>query len=223
MSGSVIAIDGPAASGKSTTAREVADRLGFRHVNSGLLYRAITWLALREGWEESDPGFGDRVAEVQIGWVEGPDGALSVEIEEETPGPALQSSRVAARVSRVSSLAPVRARVLQVLRAAARRYDLVCDGRDIGTEVFPEAPLKVFLVATPKERARRRLGDHGLETTPERIEEEAARLRARDEADSRRVLSPLRKAEDAVEIDTTDRSLEEVVECILDLWVRRAG
>jgi len=112
----------------------------------------------------------------------------------------------------------VREKVLEVLREAGRRFHVVCDGRDIGTVVFPDARLKVFLVASAEERARRRLGDYQEEATPERLLEEVDRLCARDEADSGREISPLRPAEDAVRIDSTRLGLEEVVEHIADLW-----
>lgn len=212
----VVAIDGPAASGKSTTARLVAEGLGFCHVNSGLIYRAITWVALRRDWDDADSDFADRLASLAIRW-RGGSPALEVEVEGESPGRALHAPEVSERVSSVARRPEVRERALELLREAAERYDLVCDGRDIGTVVFPEAPLKVFLVASSRERARRRLLDHGVKPNAERIAEEAERLRLRDEMDARRELSPLRKAEDAVEVDTTELAPEEVVRRILDL------
>ena len=219
--GRVLAIDGPAASGKSTTAHRVADALGFHHLNSGQLYRAITWMTLREGWREEDPRFEGRVAALQIELIS-TDGRLAVRVEGLDPGPELQSRQVADHVSRISRHAVVRERVLELLGAAGRRFDVVCDGRDIGTVVFPRAELKVFLTASPGERARRRLLDHGLDPDADLIAEEARRLRERDRMDSTRVLSPLRKAEDATEIDTTHLSPEEVVRQIVELWSRTA-
>lgn len=216
----VVALDGPAASGKSTTARRVAERLGFCHLNSGLIYRAITWLALRHGWSEEDPDFPDRIGGLRVEW-EGGAPALDVRIEGEAPGAALQSPEVSARVSAIAASAAVRERALALLRAAAERYDVVCDGRDIGTVVFPDAPLKVFIVAAAEERARRRLLDHGIEPDPRRIAEEAERLRRRDALDAGRALAPLRKAEDAVELDTTDLTLEEAVERVVAMARRR--
>ncbi|MFQ5689688.1 MAG: (d)CMP kinase [Gemmatimonadota bacterium] len=218
--GRVIAIDGPAGSGKSTTARGVAERLAFVHLNSGLLYRAITWLALRRGWREDDPDFGDRVERLHVEW-ERTGSELRVRLEGADPGPELHSREVSARVSGVARHPIVRRRVLAWLRQAAAKLDVVCDGRDIGTVVFPSAPLKVFLVASIDERARRRLLDLGEEPSEQRIGEEAQRLHARDVADSTRDLSPLRRAEDAVEIDTTDLSPEAVVGRIVELAKRR--
>ena len=214
--GRVVAIDGPAASGKSTTAHHVAERLGFHHLNSGLLYRAITWIAGRRGWDEEAPEFGDRVRLLEVELAgEHPD--VRVRVEGEEPGRALHSPEVSARVSSVAARAPVRARVLAILRDAAGELDLVVDGRDIGTVVFPDAALKVFLTCEAEECARRRLLDYGVEPVPDRIREEAARLRARDVADSSRELAPLRRAEDAVEVDTTRLSPEEAVDRILEL------
>lgn len=218
--GRVIAVDGPAASGKSTTARAVGGRLGFWHVNSGFLYRAITWLALERGWDEDAPGFGERVRGLEIGLAGTPD-EPHIRIEGAELGPELHAARVSARVSAVAAKPPVRERVLTLLRSAAARRDIVCDGRDIGTVVFPEADLKVFLTASVEERARRRLLDYGERPTPERIAAEARRLRARDAADSTRELAPLRKAPDAVEVDTTRLAPEEVVERIVALAAER--
>jgi cytidylate kinase len=212
----VVAIDGPAASGKSTTARRVADRLGFAHLNSGLIYRAVTWIALERGWDDSTPDFETNVRGLAIELLPTP-GSLRVAVDGDDPGTALHAPRVAARVSAVSSVSAVRELALTHLRGAARERGLVCDGRDIGTAVFPDAEVKVFLVAAAEERARRRLSDLREPGTQTRVEEEVLRLRARDLADSTRTLSPLRCAADAVEIDTTRLTVEEVVDRILAL------
>lgn len=217
----VIAIDGPAASGKSTTARAVAARLGFVHLNSGLLYRAITWRAMEDGWPPGPDGLEDLLAGVRIDLV--PDGtSLDVRIDGEEPGAALFGPAVSDRVSGIAAASPVRAFVLERLRAAGQQFDLVCDGRDIGSTVFPGADVKVFLVAAAGERARRRLLDLGLETTPAVVSREADRLSLRDAADSGRELSPLRRTPDAIAIDTTNLSVDEVVDAILR-YARAAG
>lgn len=210
----MVAIDGPAASGKSSTARRVADALGFAHLNSGLLYRAVTWMALEQGWDHSAPGFETHVRALNIELVPTP-GTLRVSVDGLDPGAALHAPRVTERVSGVSSVGAVREVALVHLRRAAVRWGLVCDGRDIGTEVFPDAEVKIFLLASAEERARRRLLDLREPATASRVDEEAARLRARDRADSTRALSPLRRAVDAVEVDTTHLSIEEVVDRIL--------
>lgn len=212
-----VAIDGPAASGKSTTARGVAERLGYGHLNSGLLYRAITWAGLEGGWLEADPEeFARRVRGLELELRRG-NGEFAVEIDGRRPGGELTSRGVSGRVSDVAARRPAREKVLRQLRAAGRRGGVVCDGRDIGTVVFPDAELKVYLVASSEERARRRLLDHGETPGEERVAAEAERLRARDEKDAGRELAPLRKPEDAVEIDTTDLRPSEVVDRIVGL------
>lgn len=222
MSPSVVTVDGPAASGKSTAARGVAESLGFRHLNSGVLYRAVGWAALEEGWADMDGrGIADRVDALQLELV--PAGVeYRVRIGQREPGTALRSPRVAEAASRLSRFAPVRTRVNGVVRAAGARADLVCDGRDAGTVIFPDAELKVFLTADPEERAKRRLLEEGEEAGGERLRLAVERIEARDEADASRELDPLRRADDALEIDTTDLEPAEVVDRIV-AEARRRG
>lgn len=222
MNGITIAIDGPAASGKSTTAARVAESLGYQHLNSGLIYRAITWAAREGEWPEDDAGFEARLSEVDLN-LERYGSGFRVRVDGVEPGAALVSRATSGRVSAVSARPCVRSRVLELIRREGRRGGIVCDGRDIGTVVFPEAELKVFLVASPEERGRRRLLDLGLEPTPESVRREANRLTARDEADSGREVAPLRKAPDAVLVDTTRQSAAEVVARILDLARERGA
>lgn len=227
MSPSVVAIDGPAASGKSTTARRVAAALGFRHLNSGLLYRAVAWAAHERGWGASrpvpDPDSGETAALVDGLELElvPLDGEYGVRVDGREPGASLREPDVTSLASVLSARAPVRRKVTGLVRGEGSRRDVVCDGRDIGTVVFPDAPLKVFLDASPRERARRRLLERGEEPTGEALEEEAARLAARDDADASRTISPLRAAPDALRVDTTDRSREEVVAIIVGEARRR--
>jgi 3-phosphoshikimate 1-carboxyvinyltransferase len=214
--GRVIAVDGPAASGKSSTARRVARRLGFVHVNSGLLYRAITWWALDRGIAEDEPSIAARVPGLDVDLVPADDG-FEVSVAGTRPGPGLESAEVTARVSAVSALPAVREVVLERLRRAGLRHEIVCEGRDIGTAVFPDADLKIFLVADVGERARRRLLQRAVPFTDDDIERETRRLEARDRLDRSRPLSPLRRASDAIEIDTTSMSPEGVLDAILEL------
>lgn len=216
MNGITIAIDGPAASGKSTTAAKVARALGYNHLNSGLLYRAITWAAIDARWPEDEQGFGQRLAALEVS-LERAGTGFRVLVDGVDPGVSLVSPTVSAKVSEVAAMPSVRQRVLGLLRTEGGLGGVVCDGRDIGTVVFPEAELKVFLVASAEERGRRRLLDHGLRPTEEAIRTEAERLAARDEADSSRAVAPLRRAADAVELDTTAMSAAEVVERIVSL------
>jgi cytidylate kinase len=216
----VIAIDGPAASGKSTTAAAVASRLGYVHLNSGLLYRAFTWRTIDEGWDPTGTSYPDRVRSVLIR-LERTQSGLRVVVDGEDPGEDLLGQGVAARVSEVAGVGIVREVVLERLRAAGKQFDLVCDGRDIGTTVFPAADLKIFLIADVRERARRRLLDLEVRPGERAIAEEAARLDRRDAADATRKLSPLTKAPDAVEIDTTSVTPEEVIDAICRLAAAR--
>jgi len=139
------------------------------------------------------------------------------------PGDGLVSPATSAKVSEVSARKAVRDRVLDLLRVEGGRGEVVCDGRDIGTVVFPCAELKVFLVASAMERGRRRLLDHGIEPTAEAVREEAERLEARDALDSDRAIAPLRKAEDAIALDTTEMNQLEVVERIVSLARERGA
>lgn len=214
--GRVIAVDGPAASGKSSTARSVARRLGFVHVNSGLLYRAITWWALDRGIADDPPSLEAAVPGLDLDLVRARDG-FAVSVAGTRPGPALESPEVTARVSAVSTLPAVREAVLERLRRAGRHHEIVCDGRDIGTVVFPDADLKIFLVAEVGERARRRLRQRDVPFKEEDIERETRRIEARDRLDRSRPLSPLRRAPDAIEIDTTSMPPSHVVDAILEL------
>lgn len=220
MSGKVIAIDGPAASGKSTTARRVAERLGFLHVNSGLFYRAITSAALRDGLIGEESRLRRWVPELEIEPVVG-EGFVDVRVEGEVAGAELQGREVSACVSTVSAYGFVRDLVLTLLREAGELADVVCDGRDIGSVVFPDASLKIFLVADVRERARRRLLDYRADPSDEAISAEAERLGARDRADSTRERAPLIRAPDAVEIDTTNLTPDAVARQILDLAAER--
>lgn len=229
MSDRVIAIDGPAASGKSSTAAAVARRLGWPHLDSGSLYRALTLAALDNLGEaaEADVWSGTRVValadELPVRLVF--KGAVLVpEVAGVDVAEAIREDRVTARVSRVAALPEVRAWVDAQQRAVVAGFGggVVVDGRDIGTAVFPAAPLKVFLTATPAERARRRLGQLGREPDALAVAREAERLAARDQADSTRLLAPLRAAHDAVVLDTTDLTLENQVDRIVALARQRS-
>jgi len=228
MSGSVIAIDGPAASGKSTTARAVAEALGFQHLDSGALYRGVTLVALREaaarGASAGDPlHVLDAEAILRAAEEWGlrllPDGhGFSAYLQGEPVNAAIRAPNVTAHVSAVSAVAVIREWVNIHLRSMVRAgMDVVVDGRDIGTVVFPEAVLKIFLTATPEARAGRRLVQQGSPTDPGTVAEEATLLAARDQADSTRALAPLRRADDAVDLDTTHLSFAEQVERIVGL------
>lgn len=207
----VIAIDGPAASGKSSTAHWVAERLGFRHVDSGSLYRAITAAQLRKGvrtWDEAEvlavAASSVRLVPTKRGFEPQIDGAAA---EEEIRG-----ADVTQNVSTVARMATVRAWVNDRVREVSRSNSVVVDGRDIGTVVFPSADVKIFLVADPWERARRRLIQQ-LQRAPtdDEIAEETDRLVHRDARDSQQT----GQAPDAVLLDTTYLTQEEQVDRIV--------
>jgi len=218
----VIAIDGPAASGKSSTAGLVAQRLGWAHLDSGALYRALTLAALDqqeggEGWS------GQRIialAEelpVRLVLVENvfrPEVA-GVDVEQ-----AIRGERVTRHVSAIAAIPEVRTWVNTQQRRAVEGgggRGVVVDGRDIGTVVFPEAPLKIFLTATPDERARRRLSQRGQTLDGDLVRRESQELAARDAADSTRQVAPLKPASNAVLLDTTALTLEQQVARVVEL------
>jgi 3-phosphoshikimate 1-carboxyvinyltransferase len=217
--GIVIAIDGPAGSGKSSTARAVAQALGYRHLDSGAFYRALTLAALRAGiaperWSELTE------AELEALGVDAlPTGTgYQVRIAEVAVGEEIRTPEVNAHVSAMAAVPAVRAWLLHALRRAGRQGALVADGRDIGTVVFPEAELKVFLGCSPFERARRRLIEQGTPApSAEQLAAEAERLVQRDTLDSTRETAPLLRAPDAVMLDTTDLAFDAQVAAIVRL------
>jgi cytidylate kinase len=226
--GGVIAIDGPSASGKSTTARAVAEALGFAHLDSGALYRGVTLVALREAARRGQQGEDPlhvldaemilRAAEDR-GLMLQPDGAGFAAYLEGVPVDAeLRGAQVTSNVSAIAAVPVIREWINSRLRAMVRAgRDVVVDGRDIGTVVFPDADLKVFLTATPEARAGRRITQRGAEIDPGRMEAETNALAARDHADTSRRIAPLQRAEDAVPLDTTSLNFEEQVRFIVDL------
>lgn len=222
MSAAVVAIDGPSASGKSSTAAAVARALGLLHVDSGALYRAVTRVALDAGVLD------DPVPILQAAEKRGVDLVVGVQgVETRLDGgdaeSRIRSADVTAAVSQVSALPAVRDWVNQRLRSlAVPGRVLVLDGRDIGTAVFPDAAVKVYLDAAPAVRAERRLRQRGQGVEPGPLAEETARLAARDQADSSRAVAPLRPAASAVLIDSSALSFGEQVETIVEL-VRAAG
>ena len=218
----VVAIDGPAASGKSSTAAAVARRLGLLHVDSGALYRGVTRVALDLGPAPSVKQI-LRSAEARGLALRPSDTGAELVLDGRSAEGRIRDAEVTARVSAVSALPEVREWVnirLRGLTSAGRV--LVLDGRDIGTAVFPDATVKVFLVATPEVRAGRRLRQRGETVTPEQVAEEATRIARRDEADASREIAPLRPAPDAIQLDTSVLSFEEQVDRIVAL-IRGAG
>jgi len=208
----VVAIDGPAGAGKSTVARALARKLGFRHLDSGAMYRAVALLALEQPGRE--PGELARGASIEL---VGGAGAR-VLLDERDVSEAVRSPEVSAEASRVAADPSVREALVARQRALVADGDWVVEGRDIGSVVAPEAAVKVFLTADPEERARRRAAEQGGELAS--VLAEQAR---RDERDRKRAHSPLRPAAGAVTLDTSALSVEQVVDRIAALVRERGG
>lgn len=212
----VIAIDGPAGSGKSSTAKLVARRLGFVHLDTGAMYRAVTLKCLREGIAHTDEGaLGDLMRRTEITF-EGTGPDVRTIMDGEDVAEAIRSDEVTRHVSDYCAPAVVRSALVEQQRALGNRRSVVCEGRDIGTVVFPDAEIKVYMIASVEERARRRRRDFEAMGVRKTVEELCAEIEARDRKDSTRSLSPLRKAEDAIELDTTGLTFEEQVAFIVD-------
>jgi cytidylate kinase len=215
---SVIAIDGPAASGKSSTAQMVAEKLGFLHVDSGSLYRAATAAILRRErdaskWTEQSVLDAARPVDLRAARTSFYPVLEGRAIEDEIRG-----KDVTRHVSRVAQMPRVREWVNVKVREAAESKDVVVDGRDMGTVVFPDADLKIFLVADARERALRRLRQRGTPASQQVLDDETIRIRERDEHDAKQTVA----AADAVTIDTTGLNQAEQVEQIVSLSKERA-
>jgi cytidylate kinase len=213
----VIAIDGPGGVGKSTVSERVAAALGLPHLDTGSTYRAAGMLALRRSPALDDPGIvADVINDADIAIVEGVVTIDGVDVTEQ-----LRGDEVTVASSRVAAYPEVRARIVELQRQWVREHggSAVVEGRDIGTVVFPGALVKVFLTARPDVRAARRSGD--AEAAAKTQEQIAAELAARDHADSTRAASPLRPADDAVIVDTSDLGIDDVVGEILGIIDRR--
>jgi cytidylate kinase len=213
----IIAIDGPAASGKSTTARLVAERLGYLYLDTGAMYRAVTWyleLATLDPTSDADleqlfRNFHYRLQQCETG--------ERHFVNDTDVTDAIRTPLITASLGKVTPVPPIRHFLVQQQRELAAGLDVVLDGRDIGTVVFPEAELKVFLVASLQIRAQRRVAElqrRGWETDLEEITES---ISARDHDDSQRAEGPLRKAADAVELDSSNLTIDEQVEAILQM------
>jgi cytidylate kinase len=212
---SVIAIDGPSASGKSTVTRMTARKLGYLYVDSGSFYRGITWKALREGLDTTD-------AEQVVALINRMDmqchlesRAITFSIDGEVPGDQIRSQPVQEHVSDIAAVPEVRTFVVELLRNTVRFGNVAMEGRDIGTVVFPDTPYKYYLDADPEERARRRFSELADDSGYEDVQEVYASLERRDHKDTTRAAAPLQIALGAKVIDSTGMTAEDVVERIL--------
>ncbi|WP_308290203.1 (d)CMP kinase [Mumia sp. zg.B53] len=218
----VIALDGPSGSGKSSTARGVATRLGLAYLDTGAMYRALTWAVLQRGADVEDAAaVAAAAADATI--VSGTDPqAPTITVDGVDVSGPIRSQEVTDAVSQVSRVPEVRERLVRLQRETiAASEGIVLEGRDIGTVVAPDAPLKVFLVADTNARAARRAAEQG-QAEAAHVEATAASLQRRDAIDSSRTTSPLAKAGDAIQLDTTHLTLDEVIDEVVRLAAKAA-
>ncbi len=211
----IIAIDGPAGSGKSTTARLVAQKLGYTYIDTGAMYRALTLKVLESNVDPNDEDSIVKLAENTKIELVYENGNLKVILDEHDVSDKIRTPEVTSLVSIVSAQPKVRDIMVKKQRELGKNGGVVIDGRDIGTVVFPNADLKIFMTADVKERAKRRqkeLRTQGFEIEIEKLIKE---IEERDELDSNREVAPLKKADDAIEIDTTNLTIDEQVEIVL--------
>ncbi len=214
MKNLVVAIDGPAGAGKSTVAQIAAKELGYTYIDTGAMYRAVAWKVLQQGKEITDERIIDTVKDIVV-VLRYEAGKTTVRVDGCDVTAAIRTPEVTKIVSQVAKLAPVREKMVELQRQMARDGAVVMDGRDIATNVLPDADVKIFLTASIEERARRRwqeLQDKGYAVDLPGLQAEIA---ARDKADSEREISPLVQAKDAALLDTTGLSIDEVVKSIL--------
>ena len=216
--GLIIAIDGPAGAGKSTVARTVARRLGYLFINTGAMYRAVAWKALREGVPLDDAGAVGRLAGESVIELTGGVDSMRVLIDGRDITDEIATPQIGHAASMVSTSSAVRRALVARQQQMGRAGGVVMEGRDIGTQVFPDAEVKIYLDASPEARAQRRYDDdlaRGVAVaSPEEMKEEIER---RDNRDKTRADSPLLRAEDAVYIDSSAMTVDEVVERILEI------
>jgi len=210
MSGFKLAIDGPAGSGKSTISKRIADKLGWIHIDTGAMYRAVTLEALELGIDLHDTNQYHFLETIQIRYEHD-----AIYINDRNVNEDIRSQAVTKNVSLVSSFPYVRDKMVKLQQEAASNGFIVMDGRDIGTVVLPHAELKIFLTANIEERAKRRYQESVKKGKNIHIDQIIEDIEIRDTKDSTRELSPLRKAEDAIEIDTSDLTIDQVVDLII--------
>lgn len=212
----VIAIDGPSGAGKSSVSHIVGERLGFLHVDSGALYRIMTWQCLEAGIDTTSPEAVAAFAETVSVECRPENGAIAYYVKGEVPGNRIRTPEINAHASQVATVKTVRDRITSLLRGLVAYGNLVVEGRDITTAVFPDSPARFYLTASAEARARRRQKEEvekGIAN--ENTEAVKASLLARDAIDSTRKYAPLRKADGVVEIDSSDLTLDQVVEAVL--------
>lgn len=211
----IIAIDGPAGSGKSTTARLVAQKLGYIYIDTGAMYRALTLKVIELGIDPNDESSIIKIAENTKIELLYENGNLKVILDGKDVSEKIRSPEVTSLVSIVSAHPKLRDIMVKKQRELGRNGGVVMDGRDIGTVVFPDADLKIFMTADVKERAKRRQKELKAQGFNVEIEKLIKEIEERDKFDSTREVGPLKKADDAIEIDTTNLTIDEQVELVL--------
>ena len=212
-----IAIDGPAGAGKSTVAKAVAKELGIIYLDTGAMYRATAYTAIKNGIDVNDEvGVSEMLKTLTMDVVY-EDGAQQIIVNGFNTTPYLREHYMSKAASDISALPCVRYKLVDIQRELAKTYDLVLDGRDIGTFVLPDANCKIFLVASAEERAKRRVEENRLKGQESDFGTVLKDIKQRDYNDSHREVAPLKKADDAVELDTTTMTIPEVVEAVISL------
>jgi cytidylate kinase/small subunit ribosomal protein S1 len=212
MAGFQVAIDGPAGSGKSTISKQIAHKLGMTHIDTGAMYRAVTLLAIEKKIDMQDESQYQFLESVQITYKDD-----HIYVDERIVEKEIRSKAVTDNVSLVSSFPYVRRKLVEIQQSLGKTKNIIMDGRDIGTVVLPNADLKVFLIADVRERAKRRQQDkqnQGYEIDIEKLIQEITR---RDQLDTQRTISPLKKADDAILVDSTHMTLQQTVKKIIEL------
>jgi len=213
-----IAIDGPAGAGKSTIAKEISKRLNFMYVDTGAMYRTLGLWCIENSIDpgcEKDVAEACSIAEVSVKYI---DKIQHMFLNAEDVSDRIRTEQVSAVASAISKFAGVRDTLVKMQQEIALEYDVVMDGRDIGTVVLPKADLKIYMTASVDVRAKRRYDEYlekGETADPDEIKKDISQ---RDHNDMNRALSPLKKAEDAIELDTSDLGIEEVVGKVLEIW-----
>lgn len=211
-----VAIDGPSGAGKSTMARKIAADLGFLYVDTGAIYRTVALYCYRAGVDRSDAdGITAKLPEIKVDMFYGEDGLQHMLLNGEDVSDDIRQPEISLYTSAVSAIPAVRAFLLDLQRDLAATRNVIMDGRDIGTVVLPDAQIKIFLTATPESRAERRWKELKQKGNTDTYEEVLADVIARDENDRNRPIAPLRQAEDAVLVDTTEYNLEDSYQLLL--------
>ena len=218
----IVAIDGPAGAGKSTVTRRVAQKLGLLYLDTGAMYRAVTWLVMESGIAIDDQdaiAFLVKDVNIELTSPKAADLPTVVHIDGQEVTTAIRTPQVTAQVSQIAAQAAVREKLVEMQKQSGEKGGIIAEGRDIGTNVFPDAELKIFLTASVTERAKRRWQDLQNQGHSDiNIEQLAQDIQRRDEQDSKRAIAPLKKADDAIELITDDLTIEEVIQKIIDLY-----